>query len=154
MPGRAQAAAAVGSSWSGPNPARVPRPGHDRHSPAQNKGLHKLHGSEKTNTRATPPHSRPRVDSSAPAASSSSAPYLRLTAINPSVAGQAQIHHEDTPRYTAADTPRAAAGRARRSLSRPRAHRPRRRPHSLRDALRYPDNGASRERKQPSGAEE
>lgn len=81
-------------------PCARPPSGHDRHSPAQIKGLHKLHGSEKTNTRATPPHSRPRVDSAAPAASSSSAPYLRLTAINPSVVGRAQIHHEDTPRPT------------------------------------------------------
>lgn len=35
---------------------------------------------------------------------------------------------------------------SRRPLSGPRAHHPRHRPHSLRDALRYPDNGAS-----PSG---
>ncbi|KAM4764724.1 uncharacterized protein ACIQIH_014013 [Cyanocitta cristata] len=56
-----------GSSWSGAHSAWVPRPGRDRHSPAQNKGLHELPGFERANARATSPPSRPGADSTAPA---------------------------------------------------------------------------------------
>lgn len=94
------------SSCSGPNPARVPRPGRDCHSPAQNKGLHELPGSEGKHAAHAATFSpaggfgRSRQQLPPPAGSSSSAPHPRLTAIDLAAAGRAQIQRLRAGRHT------------------------------------------------------